>query len=62
MKIVDELRHLDEIEYSNAASIFLPSKESHWSIHAPPIFYRVKLPPRLSVLFPANPTLADDPS
>jgi hypothetical protein len=62
MKIVNELRHLDEIKGSIAVCISLPSKESHWSIHAPPIFYRVKLPPRLSVLFPAIPTLADDPS
>ena len=62
MKIVDELRHLDETEGSIAFSISLPSKECHWSIHAPPIFYGAKLPPRLSVLFPAIPTLADDPS
>jgi hypothetical protein len=29
MKIVDELRHLDEIKGSIAVSISLPSKESH---------------------------------
>jgi hypothetical protein len=62
MKIVDELHNLDEIECSIAVRISLPTKESHWSIHAPPIFYRVKLPPRLSVLFPAIPPLADEPS
>jgi hypothetical protein len=62
IKIVDELRHLDEIEGSIAVSISLTSKESLVYSCSNYFFYRVELPARLIVLFPAIPPLADDPS